>query len=239
MERCFLYEEGIRAASGGDEQQGHRRDEQMATKMSKTAAAAACMSIPGDATNPTPIMVDPWSGTVDEKQLKRPGGVLMAALVRCAAERGQSISQLAEALGYSYPYINLLMSGLRRVDQVSDDFAQACAAYLRVPRVAVLMMAGRLKAEDFFEAHVFKAKAVDAAMRFIEDDPQWGSLVTAELRTAKPESRFCLVKLYESATGRKLLDGELDPRKFGEQLQDMKLHTARQRRALEAAKQAA
>ncbi|WP_051849335.1 hypothetical protein [Thiomonas sp. FB-Cd] len=142
----------------------------------------------------------------------------MAALVRCAAERGQSITQLAEALGYSYPYINLLMSGLRRVDQVSDDFVQACAVYLRLPRLAVLMMSGRLKAEDFFEVGAFRAKAVEAAMRCIEDDPQWGSLLTPELRKASPESRFCLVKLYESATGRRLLDGELDPKQFGEQL---------------------
>ena len=210
----------------------------MATKTSKTAAAAR-MDLQGEPTSGTPRFGDAWSGTVDERQLKRPGGVLMAALVRCAAERGQSISQLAEALGYSYPYLNLLMSGLRKVDQISDDFARACAVYLRVPRLAVLIMSGRLKADDFFEAQVFKAKAVDAAMRFIEDDPQWGALVTAELRTAKPESRFCLVKLYESATGRKLLDGELDPAQFAEQLQDMTLHTGSLRRVLEAAKQAA
>lgn len=209
--------------------------------MAKMASqkTTARTDLPVESTSETPRFSDTWSGTVDERQLKRPGGLLMAALVRCAAERGQSIAQLAAALGYSYPYLNLLMSGLRRVDQVSDDFAQACAAYLRVPRVAVLMMSGRLKADDFFEAQVFKAKAVDAAMRFIEDDPVWAPLMTAELRTAKPESRFCLVKLYESATGRRLLDGELDPAQFAEQLQKMRLHTARQRRALESAKQAA
>ncbi len=209
--------------------------------MAKMASqkTTARTDFPVESTSETARVVDTWSGTVDEEQLKRPGGVLMAALMRCASERGQSISQLAEALGYSYPYINLLMSGLRRVDQVSDDFSRACAVYLRVPRLAVLMMSGRLKADDFFEAQVFKAKAVDAAMRFIEDDPQWGALVTAELRTAKPESRFCLVKLYESATGRKLLDGELDPAQFAEQLQDMTLHTGSLRRVLEAAKQAA
>jgi hypothetical protein len=43
----------------------------------------------------------------------------MAALARCAQERGQAAPEMAEQLGYSYPYINLLISGARRVDQVS------------------------------------------------------------------------------------------------------------------------
>ncbi|MBW4048806.1 MAG: helix-turn-helix transcriptional regulator [Proteobacteria bacterium] len=196
--------------------------------------ATVSTDLSGEATDETPCFGDAWSGTVDEKQLRRPGGLLMAALVRCAAERGQSISQLAEALGYSYPYINLLMSGLRKVDQVSDDFARACAVYLRVPRLAVLMMAGRLKPEDFFETQAFKAKAVESAMKLIEDDPVWAPLVTAELRTAKAESQYCLVKMYEAATSKKLLDGELDVTVFAAQLKDMRSHIARERRTLQA-----
>ncbi len=205
----------------------------MAKLASKTAAATG-MSTACGPMNKTSTADDTWSGTVDEKQLRRPGGLLMAALVRCAAERGHSITQMAKALGYSYPYVNLLMSGLRRVDQVSDDFAQACAVYLRLPRLAVLMMSGRLKADDFFEAQVYKAKTVESAMRFIEDDPVWAPLITAELRTARAETQYCLVKMYESATGKRLLAGELDVTAFATQLKDMRSHIARERRTFQA-----
>ena len=195
------------------------KGKKMAKMASKIAAARTDLS--GEATDETARFSDPWSGTVDERQLKRPGGLLMAALVRCASERGQSVAQMAEALGYSYPYMNLLMSGLRRVDQVSDDFAQACAVYLRVPRVAVLMMAGRLKPDDFFEVGAFRGKAVDAAMRFIEDDPEWSGMLTAQLRSASAHSKYCVVKMYEKATGRKLLADELNARDVAKQMAAM------------------
>ena len=191
----------------------------MAKMASKIAAARTDLS--GEATDETPRSGDAWSGTVDERQLKRPGGVLMAALVRCAAERGQSISQLAEALGYSYPYLNLLMSGLRRVDQISDDFARACAAYLQVPRVAVLMMSGRLKPDDFFEIGRFGAGMLEPAMQYIAHDPEWSGLLTAQLRSASAQSKYCLVKMYEQATGRKLLADELNAEDVASQMAAM------------------
>ena len=151
----------------------------------------------------------------------------MATLARCAQERGQSLPELAEQLGYSYPYINLLISGARRVDQVSDDFVDACAAYLGVPKAAVLMMSGRLKAADFFGPGDVHAGAMDAAMRHIESDPAWSPLVTAELRHASNESKFCLIKLYEAAAGKKLLADQLDPHAFGRELDRVRAEAAR------------
>ena len=151
----------------------------------------------------------------------------MSALARCAQERGQSLPDLAEQLGYSYPYINLLISGARRVDQVSDDFTNACAAYLGVPKAAVLMMSGRLEAKDFFGPGDFHAGLLDAAMHYIESDPSWSPLVTAELRHASAASRFCLVKMYEAATGKTLLAGQFDPQAFGRELDRVHAEAAR------------
>ena len=169
----------------------------------------------------------PWSGVLDAPSMKRPGGLLMSALARCAQERGQSLPELAEQLGYSYPYINLLISGARRVDQVSDDFTNACAAYLGVPKAAVLMMSGRLEARDFFGPGNFHAGMLDTAMRFIEADPAWSPLVTAELRHASNQSKFCLVKMYEAATGKKLLADQFDPQAFGRELDRVRAEAAR------------
>ena len=169
----------------------------------------------------------PWSGVLDASSMKRPGGLLMSALARCAQERGQSLPDLAEQLGYSYPYINLLISGARRVDQVSDDFTNACAAYLGVPKAAVLMMSGRLEARDFFGPGNFHAGMLDTAMRFIEADPAWSPLVTAELRHASNQSKFCLVKMYEAATGKKLLADQFDPQAFGRELDRVRAEAAR------------
>ena len=168
----------------------------------------------------------PWSGAFDANSMKRAGGLLMAALARCAQERSQSLPELADQLGYSYPYINLLISGARRVDQVSDDFVDACAAYLGVPKAAVLMMSGRLEARDFFGPGDDHTGLLDAAMRFIESDPAWSPLVTAELRHSSTASKFCLIKLYEAAAGKKLLADQFDPQGLGRELDRVRAEAA-------------
>ena len=151
----------------------------------------------------------------------------MAALARCAQERGQTAPEMAEELGYSYPYINLLLSGARRVDQASEDFIHACAVYLGVPKAAALMMSGKLQATDFFGPGDFHVGLLDAAMRYIESDPSWAPLVTAELRHASAASRFCLVKMYEAATGKTLLAGQFDPHALGRELDRVHAESAR------------
>ena len=171
----------------------------------------------------------PWSGVLDASSMKRPGGLLMSALARCAQERGQSLPELAEQLGYSYPYITLLISGARRVDQVSDDFVNACAAYLGVPKAGVLMMSGRLEARDFFGPGDDHTGLLDAAMRFIESDPAWSPLVTAELRHSSTASKFCLIKLYEAAAGKRLLEDQFDPQGFGRELDRVRAEAAQMR----------
>lgn len=46
----------------------------------------------------------PWSGRVNEYERTRPGGLLMAALMECAAERGHNQNELSECLGRHYSY---------------------------------------------------------------------------------------------------------------------------------------
>lgn len=231
MERGFLYEGGIRTALWAYmNNQDIGEKEQMAIKTSNTAAA--CMTTPEESSNAIPRFVDHWSGNFDKKQTHRPGGLLMAALVQCASERGQSMHDMAEALGYSYPYLNLLMAGTRRVDQISDDFAQACALYLRVPRMTVLQLAGRIRPEDLFEPDLFHARTLEPAMRFVAEDVTWGPLLTAELRASRAETQYCIVKLYEAATGKRLLPEELQAKSLAREVHAMNRQLVKRRAAL-------
>lgn len=165
----------------------------------------------------------PWSGAVDESFAVRPGGLLTAALVQCAAERGQSFPEMCRALGYSYPYLNLLMSGVRQVNQISDDFAQACATYLRVPRMTVLMMAGRITQADLMEPGIFKPQTIEPAFQVLLKDAVWGPLVTDELREVSMVSKYALVKMYEKAEGKKLLP-EMDMAALETEVQTMQAY---------------
>lgn len=158
-----------------------------------------------------------WNGGLDPEEVKRPGGLLLAALVRTAHLRKQHLGDMARDLGVTYGYISQLRSGLRKVDQVSDGFAQACARYLGVPRLAVLQLSGRLRPEDFFEEGG-AIPEITAASEFIQNDPQWGPLMTIELRALSPDSWYGIVRLYEEATGKKLLARRLDPIAFAKEV---------------------
>lgn len=85
---------------------------------------------------------EPWSGRLDPDGFKRPGGLLIAALMQAAAERDLSLSELATAMGVSYWGLSQLRIGFRPIEALDDDLAQACAAFLDLPVLTIQMLAG-------------------------------------------------------------------------------------------------
>lgn len=165
----------------------------------------------------------PWDGVVDDDEMSRPGGMLLGALVRTAIERGQSFTDMARELRVTYGYVNQLRNGNRAVNQISDDFALSCARYLGVPRLTVLMMAGRIRLEDFYEVHSLRLQTVAQAFRSIQDDPTWGPMVPEKLLQQNDfESMLLVVRLYEQATGKQLLPGIQNPGELAQAIKDFK-----------------
>lgn len=85
---------------------------------------------------------EPWSGRLDPDGFKRPGGLLIAALLQASAERDLSLSELASAMGVSYWGLSQLRIGFRPIEALDDDLAQASAAFLDLPVLTIQMLAG-------------------------------------------------------------------------------------------------
>lgn len=147
----------------------------------------------------------PWSGNLDETELRRPGGTLLAALITCANERRLQMNTMAEELGVTYGYVNQLRNGIRTVAQISDSFALECAIFLGIPRLTVLAMAGRITKEDAYEDRQMLATEIQRAMAYIAADPKWAPYLTVGLKSMDSESLFMLVTLYEKAEDKVLL----------------------------------
>lgn len=151
----------------------------------------------------------------DEQALVKPGAYLVSALLKRADERGQKLVELAAELNVTYGYINQLRSGNRSTKQISDEFTTACATYLGIPRLAVLVFAGQITLSDLFDKVEVLQAEIPRAMEYLSKDPVWGLLVTTELLESSFESKYCLIRLYEKATDRQLLPASLDLEEFG------------------------
>ncbi|MEI8129486.1 MAG: helix-turn-helix transcriptional regulator [bacterium] len=150
-----------------------------------------------------------WSGDVDDKELVKPGGILMAALISCVSEFNITLSGMADELNVSKGYINNLRNGFQKTESIGDDFSRAISDFLGVSHFTVLMMAGKITPDDVFEGRILIAAEISRAMAYICSDPNYGHLVTSEIRLADSVSHFSLIKMYEGTTGKVLLDRSL------------------------------
>lgn len=80
---------------------------------------------------------------------KRTLPLLLSVLYRVGAQRGHSVSQIAMYLGVTPGYFAQLQFGIKGVENISRDFADAVAQYLKIPVVLVFILSGKLQARDF------------------------------------------------------------------------------------------
>jgi hypothetical protein len=153
----------------------------------------------------------PWNGGLSEDEITRPGGALMAALLYRANQMGHQLQEMARELNVTYGYIAQLRGGHRLPENISDDFVNAAALYLGVPRMTVLMLCGRVRPDDVILQKHTIAQQIPAAMDFIAQDVVFGPLMPLEARKASYEMQFFIITMYEKASGKVLLTGRDDP----------------------------
>lgn len=185
----------------------------------------------------------PWMGGITKDELAKPGGILLAMLTARANELGQQLGTMAEELNCTYGYISQLRSGIRKTQNISDEFATACAQYLGVPRMTVLMAAGRVRPEDVYEDPHEAMSTVPRALQFMQGDAHYGPMMPNEVFDVSLPLQFFIVQLYEAATGRKLLPGSFDAETVSDQIQQFteyrkklkaEVDSDRERKAIEA-----
>jgi hypothetical protein len=120
--------------------------------------------------SPAPTAV-PWSGRLDMAESTRPGGLLTAALMQCAAERKLSHTELATALGVSYWSLSQLRIGFRPIASLDDDMIEACAAFLDLPPLTVQALAGLLTPDDVLDSADLSAEDLLHARQMRRTEP--------------------------------------------------------------------
>ncbi len=146
---------------------------------------------------------------MNKNDIEREGSTLLAMLYAKARADGLQAQELAtEKLGVHPSYLGQLRTRAKHVENISHDFAEACAKYLGIPLVAVLVAAGQLKEQDFREA-VDDGTLLRQAVDYIMRDPVIGPIIPPSLLLQTESIQRAFVLIYERAMGKKLLGGRL------------------------------
>jgi len=154
-----------------------------------------------------------WDGQLDANVLKGDikGAALYAALQNRARQLGHTLQEMCEFMGFSYPYYAQLRSGRRSLNGSQEEFTAACARYLGVPRLTVLMLAEVVTPEDMYiKPHDIVRKLPDAFEQ-VCSDPDWAPLATPAVKVCEPSTQFFIVRLYEQLTQTPLLPDRVEP----------------------------
>ncbi|AOW14929.1 hypothetical protein LPB72_12680 [Hydrogenophaga crassostreae] len=120
-----------------------------------------------------PVAFEPaaWSGRLDVAEMSRPGGLLTAALMQCAAERDLSLSELATALGVNYWTLSQLRIGFRTIDSLDQDVIDGCSALLDLPALTIQALAGLLSPADMLTSADLTAEDLLYARQLVSTGP--------------------------------------------------------------------
>lgn len=154
-----------------------------------------------------------WNYEFNTKELlknKRGTAPLFAALLDRSKKLGQSIEELCTVLGFSYPYYNQVKSGRRLLTASSYAFTSACAKYLGVSRLTVLVLANLIQESDLREELQDIVGELPRAIDYIIQDPLWIGLANKHVKETAPNLQYLIVRLYEKATGVSLIPKRLD-----------------------------
>lgn len=112
-----------------------------------------------------------WSGRLDVAEMSRPGGLLTAALMQCAAERDLSLSELAAALGVNYWTLSQLRIGFRTIESLDQDVIDGCSALLDLPSLTIQALAGLLSPADMLASAELTAEDLLHARQLASTEP--------------------------------------------------------------------
>ncbi len=160
-----------------------------------------------------------WSAGLSLDESKLRGSQLLQWLIETANSRGMQMKELAAELGVSYGYISQLRNGIKPISGLSESIVNAAAEFLGLPRIAVMIAADIVKPTDFYSETMDMEGLVDASLKVIQSDPEWGPRMDPEITRGNLRSKLFVVNLYEEATGSRLLMHRANVKKYIEIMQ--------------------
>jgi transcriptional regulator with XRE-family HTH domain len=139
-----------------------------------------------------------------------PGYKLVQIIFERAVSEGVSTTELAESLGIAPSTLSHLKTGRRQASSLGRDVVERFAEWLNYPVLAVMILAEQVRLEDFYSPQNDLDRAIDRALHFMADDPEWGGMMPKDLDGASTHMKLWSVWMYERATKTRLITGGVD-----------------------------
>lgn len=138
---------------------------------------------------------------------RRDGRPLAIQLARHIDIKKEKVSSVAKQLGVSQSYLSELLSGARAFASVGEELLRGIAGYLGLPTIACMLLAGKLRPEDFIDPGADVERQLRAALEHIAASTYgMQAAVDAEILQDIPAPvQHLVVQLFEAAAGVKLL----------------------------------
>ena len=136
-----------------------------------------------------------------ERLYAEDGGPLLGWLIDEAQLRGQLLSEMATDLHVTYGYINQLRNGIRKVSNISNEFARSCANYLGVPTVVVKLVSGSISLSDFAWPVLDEDMVVERAFQRMLTDPNVRPSLPRNAQKLPVAAKRAMVMMYADITG--------------------------------------
>jgi|TARA_R110000796_G_scaffold3248_3_gene12690 transcriptional regulator with XRE-family HTH domain len=139
-----------------------------------------------------------------------PGYKLVQVIFERAVGEGLASTDLADHLGIAPSTLSHLKTGRRLASSLGRDVIEKFAEFLNYPVLAVLILAEQVHLSDFYSPRNDLDRAIDRALQFMADDPEWGGMMPKDLEGASTHMKLWSVWMYERATKTRLITGGVD-----------------------------
>ena len=150
-----------------------------------------------------------WA-VLTKEEAERPGAALLKLIYEEGFKRGLKISEIAIQIGITPGHLYQLRYGIRPIPNISDALLQRMAAFLQVPRFALLLAAEKMTLADFYEPTTL-VHQIEVALKAMEMDTQWAGIIPASITEADSKLKLLIIRLYEKASGKVLIPFQIFP----------------------------
>jgi transcriptional regulator with XRE-family HTH domain len=150
-----------------------------------------------------------WAG-LTPLEAGRPGANLLKLIYEEGFSHGLNITEIADEIGITYGYMAQLRNGARAIPRIRSEVLQRIATFLQVPKFTVLLAAEKIKLSDFYEPTTLE-HSIEVALIDMSLDIEWAGIIPASLADSDSKIKLLTIRLYEEATGKKLMPFQIFP----------------------------